>query len=341
MSLTTPDISVIICAYTEKRWHDLVAAVESVRQQTLQAFEIILVIDHNPVLLQRVRDHLPHVVVVENTEKRGLSGARNSGIAVATSPIVVFLDDDAVATSDWLLFLNRAFADPQVLGVGGPVIPLWLDNQPTWLPEEFHWVIGCTYKGAPHTALVIRNPIGANMAFRRDIFAIVGGFRCEIGRVGTRLLGCEETELCIRIRQRWPQTGFLYQPQASVFHRIPASRTSWQYFLSRCYSEGISKAYVSHSVGIKDGLASERAYTFRTLPQGIARGLIDALIRHDLGGFARAGTIIAGLAITTGWLLSRQYFFTPLEHQKTILPCQWFFTRAPIHHHPLPARTGS
>ncbi len=299
MTPTAHDISVIICAYNEKRWDDLVAAVESVRQQTLPATEIIIVVDHNPQLLQRVHDHIPDVIVIENTQERGLSGTRNSGIAVASSQVVVFLDDDAVATPSWLMLLNDAFSDSQVLGAGGPVIPLWLDTAPAWLPEEFHWVVGCTYRGMPETASIIRNPIGANMSFRREVFDAVGGFRTDIGRIGAQPLGCEETELCIRARQYWPQRGFLYQPHASVFHRVPGNRTSWRYFCSRCYSEGISKAFVSRYVGVKDSLTSERIYTFRTLPQGVARDLVDALFHRDLSGFARAGAIIAGLAVAT------------------------------------------
>ncbi|GEM_PF-6288810 len=76
------DISVIVCAYTEDRWNDLVAAVVSVKEQTLSPAEIIIVIDHNPALLKRAKRHLPDTVVVENTEARGASGSRNTGIAV-------------------------------------------------------------------------------------------------------------------------------------------------------------------------------------------------------------------------------------------------------------------
>jgi hypothetical protein len=57
-------------------------------------------------------------------------------------------------------------------------------------------------------------------------------------------------------------------------------------------------------VGTKDGLASERAYTLRTLPYGIVHGLTDALFHHDLTGFARAGAIVVGLAMTiAGYLV--------------------------------------
>jgi glycosyltransferase involved in cell wall biosynthesis len=301
---TAHDISVITCAYTEDRWNDLVAAVESVQQQTLVAREIIIVIDHNPALLKRVRDHLSGVTPIENTEARGLSGARNSGIATAKGQIIAFLDDDAIATPNWLMLLREGFTDPQLLGIGGAVIPLWLDHGPAWLPEEFYWVVGCTYRGMPQSIQAIRNPIGSNMAFRRGIFDAVGGFRNGIGRIGRRPFGCEETEFCIRARQHWPQGTFLYHPQASVFHRIPRNRTGWRYFCSRCYAEGLSKAVVTRYVGVKDGLASERAYTLRILPQGVMSSLRDAIFQHDPTRLARGGAIVVGLAVTTtGYLV--------------------------------------
>ncbi len=306
MSQTANDISVIICAYTEERWDDLIAAVESVKQQTLLPGEIIVVIDHNPTLLERVREHLSNVIVVENVETHGASGSRNSGLAVAKGRIIACLDDDAIATPDWLMFLCEGFADPQVLGVGGAITPLWKENEPTWFPEEFYWVIGCTYRGMPQKVATIRNLIGANMAMRREVFDIVGGFRSDIGRIGAWPIGCEETELCIRAHQYWPKSVFLYLPQASVSQCVPRKRTQWRYFRSRCFAEGLSKAAVTRYVGVKDTLATERVYTLRTLPLGIVRGLTDALLHHDLFGLLRAGAIVIGLAITiAGYLVGR------------------------------------
>jgi hypothetical protein len=151
----------------------------------------------------------------------------------------------------------------------------------------------------PQTVQTIRNPVGANMAFRREVFDTVGDFHSQNGHVGSRHAGgCEETELCIRARQRWPQSVFLYQPRAQVLHRVPGNRTSWRYFCSRCYVEGLAKADVTRYVGAKDGLAAERTYTLRTLPKGIVHGMADALLHHDLAGLARAGAIVAGLVVT-------------------------------------------
>lgn len=306
MSRKTCDISVIICTYTERRWEDLLAAVDSVRKQTLAANEIIVVVDHNPQMLRRVQEYLSDVIAIENKEQRGLSGARNSGIARAQGSLIAFLDDDASATLDWLRLLQADLEDPQVLGIGGAVIPLWLQARASWFPDEFLWVVGCTYPGMPQTGSSIRNPIGANMTIRREVFYSVGGFINAIGRVGTRPVGCEETELCIRARQHWPQKRFIYKPEASVSHRIPGNRMTWRYFCARCYSEGISKATISRLVGAKDSLASERTYTLITLPKGVARGLRDGFLKLDLTGFLRAGAIIIGLGTTAaGYLIGK------------------------------------
>jgi len=75
------------------------------------------------------------------------------------------------------------YSDPSVLGVGGDVTPIWRSDPPRWLPEELYWVIGCTYTGMPVEPAPIRNPIGANMSIRADVFAGAGGFRQELGRL--------------------------------------------------------------------------------------------------------------------------------------------------------------
>src|SRR6266851_802989 len=110
------NVSVIICAYTEDRLYDLVAAVESIQKQNIPPREIIVVIDHNTQLLERTQAQLPNVISIENCEVQGLSGARNSGIARAKGKLIAFLDDDAIAEPDWLIRLSQCCEDPQVLG---------------------------------------------------------------------------------------------------------------------------------------------------------------------------------------------------------------------------------
>lgn len=307
------DISVIICAYTQDRWDDLVACVASVQRQSVLPREIILVVDHNWALLEQIKTHLPDVVALDNKGKPGASSSRNSGVAIARGSLIVFLDDDAAAEPDWLEQLLKGYENPCVLGVGGALEPVWLRGQPQWFPNEFNWVVGCTYKGMPEQTSPVRNLIAANMSVRREIFERIGGFRSGYGNVKVGTLshaslfrscaGDEETEFCIQAFRHWPQGVWLYMPQARVHHTVPASRSSLKYFLRRCYDEGFGKALLSQLVGARHGLASERAYALRTLPQGVVRGLCDALLRRDLAGLARAGAIVVGLAVTTAGYL--------------------------------------
>jgi glycosyltransferase involved in cell wall biosynthesis len=297
MTQSPLDASVVICAYTEERWDDLVAAVESVRRQSAPAREIIVVVDHNPRLLERARAELAGTVVIGNSEPRGASGSKNSGALAARGAIVVFLDDDAEATPDWLAQLLAAYTDSDVLGVGGAIEPRWPGARPRWFPDEFNWVVGCTYRGLPERRAPDRNLIGANMSFRREVFNEVRLYH-EIGHIGSRPFGGSDPDFCIRVSRRWPEKILLYQPSARVYHRVSATRARFGYFRLRCYNEGLSKSMLTRRVGIQDGLSSERSYTLRTLPQGVLRGTVDLVVCGDRWGLARAGAIVAGLAIT-------------------------------------------
>jgi glycosyltransferase involved in cell wall biosynthesis/GT2 family glycosyltransferase len=289
---------VLICAYTLDRLDVLSQAIESVRAQTVAAHEIVLCIDHSPELLAESAKRWPDLHLVENHEEQGLSGARNSGVAACSGEVVAFLDDDAVAAPDWLARLGEAYRNPDVLGVGGAVHPAWVEGKPNWFPPEFDWVVGCTHSGMPKQRSAVRNLVGANMSFRRGALDEVGGFRHELGRVGTIPAGCEETDLCIRIGQRWPRSQIVYDPDAAVDHFVPASRGERSYFTSRCRGEGRSKAVLAGLVGSESGLEAERSYVRRTLPLGVLRGIGDAF-RGDGSGLARAAMIVTGLATTT------------------------------------------
>jgi glycosyltransferase involved in cell wall biosynthesis/GT2 family glycosyltransferase len=293
-----PTISVVICAYTRDRIEVLSEALESLRAQTLPVHEIVLVIDHAPELLEEARGLWPDLKIVENRERRGLSGARNTGVAEASGEVVAFLDDDAIAAADWLQHLAAAYADPQVLGAGGTVRPRWVEGKPGWFPPEFDWVVGCTHSGMPQQLEPVRNLVGANMSFRRQPLVEVGGFSHELGRVGTLPVGCEETDLSIRVHQRWPEAEILYDPGAAVEHVVPPSRGSFRYFIDRCRAEGRSKAVLSGMVGTEDGLSSERSYVRRTLPLGVLRDL-GAVFKGDISGPSRAAMIFVGLAATS------------------------------------------
>jgi cellulose synthase/poly-beta-1,6-N-acetylglucosamine synthase-like glycosyltransferase len=305
--LTDLDISVVICVYTEDRWEDILAAVSSVRTQSRPALETLLVVDHNAALLDRLSreykdaEGADEVRVLANAGPRGLSAGRNTGIAASRGDVVAFLDDDAVAERDWLRHFAEGYADPRVMAVGGRTEPIWASGgRPAWFPEEFDWVVGCTYKGLPSGLVRVRNVLGGNASFRRTAFDAAGGFATGIGRDGDkRPLGCEETELCIRLTRARPDAILLIDDRAVIHHRVPEAREHFGYFRTRTYAEGLSKALVARSVGSDKGLESERRYATRVLPAGVARGLRDALLARP-GGAGRAGAIVAGVLTAAG-----------------------------------------
>ena len=144
-------VSVIICTYTEDRLDDTLSAIGSCSNQDVAPREIIVVVDHNPRLAAYLSRALQGVRVIENEESRGLSGARNTGVRAATSEIVAFLDDDARARPGWISSIAVAYEDSDVIAFGGAAHPNWPEKQPAWFPNEYGWVVGCSFVGQPAT----------------------------------------------------------------------------------------------------------------------------------------------------------------------------------------------
>jgi glycosyltransferase involved in cell wall biosynthesis len=295
--LTPPTVTVAICAYTERRWGAIGDAVASVRAQTHPPLETLLVIDNNESLRARAQRELDGVRVLANTLRPGLSGARNTALVQAAGEVVAFLDDDATVAPDWLGRIAAAYARPSVLAAGGVVRPRWPAGRPEWFPEEFDWVVGCSYRGLPETERPVRNLIGANMSVRRAPAAAVGGFNAQLGRIGAGHGGTEETELCIRLGQRDPAGEIVWLPAAIADHTVTPERTGVGYFVRRCRGEGNSKAALVRFVG-SSGTATERGYVARTLPAGVARALRAALAQRRPARALPALAIVLGLATT-------------------------------------------
>jgi len=303
------DASIVICAHTIDRWDDLNLAVASVRSQMPPPREIIVVIDNNEDLRERAAREIVEATVLANEGPAGLSGARMTGATHAEGTIVAFLDDDATAEHGWLAALLDAYRDPAVLGAGGPVEPLWRAPPPTWFPDEFLWVVGCTYSGMHVHEGRIRNPVGANMSVRAEVLRNVGGFTSDLGRrklgfsvsakarIGGKAESCEETEFCIRTARLHPGGYWAYRSEARVRHCVPAQRATWKYFVHRCLVEGTAKAVLTTLTGPRDGLGAEGRYVRVVLPRALARNLFSA-IRGDAGALGRAGAILAGFALT-------------------------------------------
>lgn len=301
-------VSTVTCAYTEARWDGVGAALDSIRRQSHKPDEVILVVDHNPALLDRARREFRDIQVVPNSHTRGLSGARNAGGEVARGDIVAFLDDDAQAAPTWLERLMVPFEDDQVAGVGGAALPTWPATRPAWFPPEFDWALGCSYVGLPVNRSPIRNLMGTNMSVRRSLISSVQGFRegfgmvmlgDEAGSATSRGSTCDDTEFCLRVTKAHPGMVWIFEPAAVVYHRVTAERATFRYFLSRCWLEGKGKAELAQLAGPSRALASERAYVWQVIPRGIAMALRESVEQRRLAGLARSGTLVAASALVS------------------------------------------
>jgi GT2 family glycosyltransferase len=302
-------VTTVICAFSLERFELTLACVESVLAQMPIVPAVVVVVDHDEILERKLRRALDSEVrIVANQGRRGLSGARNTGIGQATGDTIAFLDDDAVAPPGWLATLQAALADPDVLAVGGHAVPIWSGRPPDHFPEEFLWVVGCSYRGLPSSGPV-RNALGCNMAFRRRVFAEVGGFDPAIGRLGSKPLGCEETELCIRARRRFPGGKVVMVENAIVEHAVPPSRERFSYFWRRCLYEGVSKALIRR-LSDERALDTERRYASRTLPAAIGRDLRAAgALRDPKAALMRIAWVCIGLASASlGFAFGRVYY---------------------------------
>ena len=296
--MSPPSLAVVICSYTERRWKDLLAAVESVEPQRLPPLRTIVVVDDDPALYERVREGSAEVTAVLKRGRQGLSAARNAGIAVTTEDVVAFLDDDAMAAPGWLARL----VDPTRTRTSwGSAARSSRTSRPTAPPGSRASSSGSS--AAATAACPASSPRCGTSSVRTCRSAATSSTRsvdstaCRAGRHSPT--GCDETELCIRILERMPHGRLLYEPHAVVRHRVPALRACWPYFWRRCWAEGRSKAVVARAHGGPRALSSERAYTFGVLPSAFARALAEAAAGRDRAGVVRAGAIAGGLTATT------------------------------------------
>ena len=300
-------LTAVVCAYTMDRWPSILAAIASLEAQASPPAEIILVIDHNHEMYVAARGQFATntmVTVLENSEARGLSGARNTGITAALGDVIAFLDDDArIAQKTWASQLLNHFDDPDVQVVGGSAVPDWAGRVAEWLPPEFYWVIGCSFIGQPSEVTTVRNVLGCNMAIRRTALETVGHFDKCVGRGRGRLpMGNEETDFCIRVNDQIRSARVVYDPHLVVQHQVTGERTTFGYFARRCYAEGLSKARLASLAGRQAALSTERNYTRRTLPLGVLREARQVLVGGD--GHSRATAARRIAAIVSGFVMT-------------------------------------
>ena len=240
-------ISAIICTHNRAKY--LPDSIRSLAGQSLQkeSYEIIIVDNASAdrtreVVCDDFADIENLVYIFE--PQLGLSKARNTGWLSAQGQYVAYLDDDAVCRPDWLERIVTAFQSfPEVGVVGGRVRPKWEVTPPAWLDEEMaKYVSAIDWSEEPVLLSDSQYLVGANIAYRSDFYARLGGFCLELGRKGKNLVSSEETDFTNKIKNLG--YSIYYDPDIEVEHFIPRERLSVRYFIRRAYSQGVSDAII-------------------------------------------------------------------------------------------------
>jgi glycosyltransferase involved in cell wall biosynthesis len=254
-------VSVVICTYSPDVFDHFVDAVNSVLAGTYDDVEVVVVVDGDRALFERVRERYGRhddVVVHGNGENLGLSASRNVGVDLASGDVVAFLDDDAVAHPDWVERLVSLYERHDAIAAGGRMTGRWVAGKPSFLPEEFYWLVGVTHRGFPTEECEVRNTFGSNISFKKEVFEELGGFDANLGRAGEKNLQGEETEFTARMRQRYGE-GVWYDPEAVVEHKVFGYRTDVTWLLERAFWQGYSKRVMAEVLP-KEGGDEEGAF---------------------------------------------------------------------------------
>jgi GT2 family glycosyltransferase len=212
-TLPWPRISVVVCSHNGAR--TIRDCCEGLRRLDYPDYEVIVVDDGSTDDTAAIARH--YDVRLIRTPNRGLSSARNTGLAAATGEIVAYLDDDAYPDPHWLTYLAATFLSTAHAGVGGPNIA----------PAGDGPIAECVARspGGPVHVLVTDREAehipGCNMAFRKSCLEAIGGFDPRFRTAG------DDVDLCWRLEDRGWTLGF--HPAAMVWHhRRNSVRTYWR-----------------------------------------------------------------------------------------------------------------
>ncbi len=144
-------ISIIITCYTLNRLEDITELLDTIQSQNYKNVETLIVTERSPQLTESIKTYInvkgyPDVQVIYNEGQWGSYPSRNLGVKQAAGEIIAFVDDDALLLPGWAEATVRAYAeDNSIIGITGPILPLWEDETMSWFPREFYWIFSCTY----------------------------------------------------------------------------------------------------------------------------------------------------------------------------------------------------
>lgn len=290
--LKIDSISVIMC--THNRCDFIEEPLLSLLSQRIPdgiKYEIIVVDnnsdDNTEAVVKKMSKRGDKQIKYLREERLGLSYARNLGVEKASGDIIAFIDDDAVADDNWVANLLGVYQKNELAAcVGGKVKPLWPDGKkPEWLPYHLFPFLSFLDFG-DHLKIAESHheyPIGVNISFRKEVFQNIGKFKSDLGRVGSCLLSCEDSEFCFRLQtSSLRQRNIYYAPEALVYHQVLPERLTKSYFNKRLFWQGISEAaFESKVFGIKTAVKRILRTIFFYFPYNMKKLLLAYLCRDE------------------------------------------------------------
>ena len=205
-----------------------------------------------------VADHTTLNLRMVDEPKQGLSNARNCGIAAAEGEYIAIIDDDETLELGYIeTYIEFFDSFPTALAAGGAVKAVYEGSRPRWMSHYTEQMIANPLDLDIVVTLfpASRVPAGGNMAFRRAAFEKVGLFNPRLGRNGQSLIGGEENDLFARLRRAGELLYFV--PGAAIYHHIPQSKLTDEYFDRLSYNVGRSKLMRAEADGAVDALKAD------------------------------------------------------------------------------------
>lgn len=233
-----------------------------------------------------------------------MTRSRNEGLRWVAGDVIAFIDDDVVVDAGWARALRDAYLDKTVAAVAGRTRNGIEGEEGYDLPVGRYLPTGRLTEGFAVVAdepFEVDHGIGANMSFRREMLAELGGFRDDYPGTALR----EDTDMFLRVRSFGGRV--LYAPDALVDH-LPAPHVKGARFDTRYKLYGRRNHVVL--------IARHRGLGSRDLRRWVRdelRGVGDA--PGLVGKALRLGVTVLGV----GWGLaaaSRAASWRPLEPRR-------------------------
>ncbi len=207
---------VTVCICTRNRGHKIMATLQSLVASTYTDYDVVIVdqstSDETAQAVEDVTAGDQRFQYLRSATV-GLSAARNVAIGQARGPIIAFTDDDCEVSPTWLTVLADVFQrHPEVGEVCGTVQSAFYKAGSGYTPV---FTVKAEEEIRSRWQLWRAGGIGANMAFRQEVFQAANVFD-EILGAGGPLYSSEDLDMTYRVLR----AGYsvLNTPDATVIH---------------------------------------------------------------------------------------------------------------------------